>query len=409
MAKGELETIDEDDIDTTKSASATVKKVERDEYLMELNKALEALSQDMHQQSSYLNTNNISKYSPKFKYILDKILQLHGNALVYSQFRKVEGLGVLGLVLKANGFAEFKLKKLSTGEWDIDIDKEDMNKPKFAMFTGNNEESKIILKIFNSDFETLPENIKRKLDSLRALDEKTNLHGSLIKVIMITQSGAEGISLKNVRQVHIIEPYWNHVRMDQVVGRAVRTCSHVALPPNERHVDVFTYYTTISPGQLDKSFTLRTKDKGFTTDEYIYNIAKRKASIIESILELMKKAALDCGINSKKHKNVKCFSFPTNMNIDELVYNHNITDDPLDYQYETDIVQVNWDGKVIKTKLGNFLVKTSNNAVYDFDLYVDSGKLLKIGELKEVNGKMSIVKSQAVSKPVKNVVRRNKN
>lgn len=411
MTKGELDTIDEEDVEgqsKSATASSVTKKVERDEYILELNKALDALSHDMYQKQSYLNADNITKYSPKFKYILDKILDLHGNALVYSQFRKVEGLGVLGLVLKANGFAEFKLKKLSSGEWDIDIDKADLNKPKFAMFTGNNDESKIILKIFNSDFETLPDNIKRKLDSLKSLEEDTNLHGSLIKVIMITQSGAEGISLKNVRQVHIIEPYWNHVRMDQVVGRAVRTCSHVALPPNERHVDVFTYYTTLSPQQLDKSFTLRTKDKGLSTDEYIYNIAKRKASIIESILELIKKAALDCGINAKKHKNVKCFSFPTNMNTNELVFNHNITDDPLDYQYETDIVQVNWDGKVIKTKLGNFLVKTSNNNVYDYDLYVDSGKLLKIGQLKEVNGKMAIVKSQPTSTPSKNINRRNK-
>jgi superfamily II DNA or RNA helicase len=409
LAKGELETIDEDDVDKSASVSASAtKKVERDEYLTELNKALDALSEDMYQQQSYLNANNISKYSPKFKYILDKVQDLHGNALVYSQFRKVEGLGVLGLVLQANGFAEFKLKKLSTGEWDIDIDKEDMKKPKFAMFTGNNDESKIILKIFNSDFETLPDNIKRKLPLLKSLNEDTNLHGSLIKVIMITQSGAEGISLKNVRQVHIIEPYWNHVRMDQVVGRAVRTCSHVALPPKERHVEVFTYYTTLSPQHLDKSFTLRTKDKGLTTDEYIYNIAKRKASIIESILALMKKAAVDCGINAKKHKNVECFTFPTNMNTNDLVFNHNITDDPLDYQYETDIVKVDWEGKVIKTKLGNFLVNTTNNNVYDYDLYIDSGKLLKVGELKEVNGKMAITKPQPSLKTVKYVAKRNK-
>lgn len=409
LAKGELETIDEDDVDKSASVSASAtKKVERDEYLIELNKALDALSEDMHQKQSYLNTNNISKYSPKFKYILDKVQDLHGNALVYSQFRKVEGLGVLGLVLRANGFTEFKLKKLSTGEWDIDIKKEDMDKPKFAMFTGNNDESKIILKIFNSDFETIPDNIKRKLPLLKSFDEDTNLHGSLIKVIMITQSGAEGISLKNVRQVHIIEPYWNHVRMDQVVGRAVRTCSHVALPPKERHVEVFTYYTTLSPQHLDKSFTLRTKDKGLTTDEYIYNIAKRKASIIESILDLMKKAAVDCGINAKKHKNVQCFTFPTNMNKEDLVFNQNITDDPLDYQYETDIVKVDWEGKVIKTKLGNFLVNTTNNNVFDYDLYVDSGKLLKVGELKEVNGKMVIVKPQTSSKGNKYVTKRNK-
>ena len=38
-----------------------------------------------------------------------------------------------------------------------------------------------------------------------------NLRGSIVKIIMITQSGSEGISLKNVRQVHITEPYWNKI------------------------------------------------------------------------------------------------------------------------------------------------------------------------------------------------------
>jgi hypothetical protein len=263
------------------------------------------------------------------------------------------------------------------------------------MFTGNNEESKILLKIFNSDFDTVPENIKTKLPLLMTTDDKkiNNLRGSLIKVIMITQSGAEGISLKNVKQVHIIEPYWNHVRMDQVIGRAVRTCSHINLPAKERHVDVYTYYTVFTKELLDKSFTLRTKDKGLTTDEYIYTIAKRKAAIIENIMDLMKRSSVDCGVNSKKHKNMKCFSFPVNMDQREIVHNHNIRDDMLDYQYESDIIDNTWKGKVIKTKIGSFLINEQTNRVYDYDLYVDSGKLLELGVLHEQNGKMIIKKS----------------
>lgn len=372
---------------------------EKDEYVRELNKALEALSENMYDKSSYLNENNISKYSPKFKAIWDKIKMLNGNALVYSQFRKVEGLGILGLVMKANGYAEFKVKKNSSGEWDIDIPKEDYNKPKFAMFTGNNDESKILLKIFNSDFDTLPENIKNKLPELTSKTEKTlnNLHGSLIKVIMITQSGAEGISLKNVRQVHIVEPYWNNVRTNQVIGRAVRTCSHVQLPPNERNVEVFTYYTTFTPELLEKSFTLKTKDKGYTTDEYIYNIAKRKSTIIDSILDLLRKASVDCGINAKKHKNMKCFSFPANMDESTIIHNNNIRDDMLDYQYETDIVDNEWKGQLLKTKKGNFIVNLETNYVYDYDHYVDSKKLVIIGQLKKEDGKYIITK--VIEKP----------
>jgi superfamily II DNA or RNA helicase len=410
FSKAEVD-ITEDDADqfddmasasaSSKTASKSKRASDKDEYLAALNEALAQLSVNMHQKSSYLNENNIGKYSPKFKAIYDKVKTLKGNALVYSQFKKVEGLGVLGLVLKANGYSEFKVKKTAAGDWDIDIPKEDYHKPKFTMFTGNNEESKILLKIFNSNFDTLPETIKVKLPLLMAKstdDSKTpsNLHGGLIKVIMITQSGAEGISLKNVRQVHIVEPYWNHVRMDQVVGRAVRTCSHVALPPHERNVEVFTYYTVFTPELLEKSFTLRTKDKGLTTDEYIYTIAKRKATIISSIMDLMKRSSVDCGVNAKKHKNMKCFNFPTNMDDSAIVFNNNIRDDMLDYQYEEDIVDVEWKGKLLKTQLGNFIVNEETNIIYDYDLYVDSGKLVKLGLLKQEKGKYQIVKLSAV-------------
>lgn len=383
------------------SQSASKKSVEKDEYLRELNKALDALSENMYSKKSYLNEANIGKYSPKFKAIWDRIKPLNGNALIYSQFRKVEGLGIFGLVMKANGYAEFKVKKTSTGDWDIDIPKEDYNKPKFAMFTGNNDDSKMLLRIFNSDFDTLPENIRDKLPLLQSKTEKNvnNLHGSLIKVIMITQSGAEGISLKNVRQVHIVEPYWNNVRMSQVIGRAVRTCSHVQLPPSERNVEVFTYYTTFTPELLNKSFTLKTKDKGVTTDEYIFNIAKRKTSIIDSILDLMKRASVDCGVNAKKHKAMSCFSFPSNMDRDTIVHNNNIRDDMLDYQYETDIVDTEWKGQLLKTKKGNFIINPDTQFVYDYDHYIDSKKLVVIGQLKKEDGKYTIVKVQPVQAP----------
>jgi hypothetical protein len=100
---------------------------------------------------------------------------------------------------------------------------------------------------------------------------------------MITQSGSEGISLKNVRQVHILEPFWNHIRIDQVIGRAVRTCSHVALKPKERNVEVFIYYVMFTNEQINESFTIRVKDKSMTSDQYLYDIAKRKKSIVDSM------------------------------------------------------------------------------------------------------------------------------
>ena len=79
---------------------------------------------------------------------------------------------------------------------------------------------------------------------------------------MITSSGAEGISLKNTRYVHIMEPYWHPVRTEQVIGRARRICSHHELPKNLQNVKVYIYLATFSKEQLksDKSIELRLKD-----------------------------------------------------------------------------------------------------------------------------------------------------
>ena len=77
---------------------------------------------------------------------------------------------------------------------------------------------------------------------------------------MITSSGAEGINLKNTRYVHIIEPYWHPVRVEQVIGRARRICSHQDLPLSERNVKVFIYLMTFTQTQLDDEASVKLFD-----------------------------------------------------------------------------------------------------------------------------------------------------
>jgi SNF2 family DNA or RNA helicase len=83
---------------------------------------------------------------------------------------------------------------------------------------------------------------------------------------MISPAGAEGINLRNVRQVHIMEPYWNEVRIEQVIGRAIRQCIHKDLPMEERNVDVFRY-------------KMIRKSKKETSDEKLWKIFQEKRII----------------------------------------------------------------------------------------------------------------------------------
>jgi hypothetical protein len=175
----------------------------------------------------YGEGGKLNEYSPKFLKMFQNISspENKGLHLVYSQFRSLEGIGMFSLVLNANGFAQFKIKKDKDGEgWFVDIAPEDQDKPTYALYTGTEdaEEKEIVRNIFNSDFSSTPENIKGYLERRQKTKSLSNMYGEMIKVFMITASGSEGINLRNVRFVHIMEPYWNGVRVEQVIGRAQR-------------------------------------------------------------------------------------------------------------------------------------------------------------------------------------------
>ena len=51
----------------------------------------------------------------------------------------------------------------------------------------------------------------------------------------------EGLSFNNVREIHLIEPWFHFNRVDQVIGRGIRNCSHQNLPITDKNVSVFMY------------------------------------------------------------------------------------------------------------------------------------------------------------------------
>jgi hypothetical protein len=162
---------------------------------------------------------------------------------------------------------------------------------------------------------------------------------------MTTRTGAEGISLYNVRQVHIMEPYWQPVLIDQVIGRARRMGSHKMLKPDEQNVEVFVYMSCFSPEQ-SKAMTISTikkdvakhhdglnkKGKMITSDEFLYILSERKKKIINEFNILIMGSAFDCSLNYedniKKQKGIICSDYNTK-NRDEFLYTPN-TEDTID-------------------------------------------------------------------------------
>lgn len=200
-----------------------------------------------------LKTGALGRLSCKFAELVPRLGRCPGPALVYSQFRTVEGLGALAAALRANGWTEFGKGPKKSG-------------PVFAVHDGDEA-------------------------TLDAFNAPANARGGVIRALLITQSGAEGISLKAVREVHLMEPYWNEGRVHQVVGRAVRPDSHAALPAADRTVRAFLYLATLPEEVVKREPALRRHDGGLSTDEAVHALAHAKARAVDSVLEVLRAAS----------------------------------------------------------------------------------------------------------------------
>lgn len=271
----------------------------------------------------------LATYSHKFKAIYDRIIESPGSSLVYSNFKTVEGIDTLALALEVNDFAPISL----AGSDDNPVLSEETiesfttrpEQPRYIVYSGSQSlrQRQTLINIFNMRLDKLPKAISDHLVQFEEeLDEATglpkrNLRGDVCKVFMITGAGAEGLSLKNVRTVHITEPYWNKVRTDQVKGRAIRICSHSELPydpdpeKNERTVEIFTYISVFDKQMLSNQVvdkTLVMQDKSRTTDEYIQDLANRKEKVSSAFLLAMKQGAIDCQLNYSENEKFKCYA-----------------------------------------------------------------------------------------------------
>ena len=242
----------------------------------------------------HVNKEALQTFSPKLAQMLENIEDhkeeesLH---LVYSE----TSCEIIREILKQNGYDEFLLQKTGGEMWDLleDKNEDEKQKPKFVFFSGikDTNEKKIVRNIYNSNWSEVTSNIRDKLEKMA----KNNHHGKIIKVFLINADDAEGISLKNTRFVHLVQPCRNNSRVDQVIGRARRLCSHRDLPTEEQTVKAFMYMST-------------TSIENKSIDEILFENANKKDNEIQKILRVLKETAIDCGIY-KDNEDIVCYNF----------------------------------------------------------------------------------------------------
>ena len=230
---------------------------------------------------------NIHKYSCKIDTIMNNIFSpngfCEGIVLIYSQYINA-GIIPLSLSLEERGITRYgdmnkNLFKTKPCE-DIDsitglplrsMEKKDEFQPAtYIIISGDIRLSK------NNEQE------------LKECTRSQNVNGKNIKVILITRTGSEGIDFKNIRQVHILDPWYNMNRNEQIIGRAVRNFSHRDLEFEKRNVMIFLHSTLLND----------TDDE--TSDMYMYRISELKAIIMGRVSRVMKENAIDCNINSQQ-------------------------------------------------------------------------------------------------------------
>ena len=370
-------------------------------YQKRIVKSLKELSKkDKYGNYTYLNNESLSMYSPKFVELVNNIQHPDnkGKHLIYSQFRTIEGIGIIRLILMANGYAEFKVKKNnSSGKWSIVQNIGDEEKPKFVLYTGTetSEEKELIRNIYNNNWNVIPDEITTQLQKV----SKNNLYGEIIKIFMITASGAEGISLKDTRFVHIMEPYWHMVRPNQVIGRARRICSHEDLPKSLRTVKVYMYLSILSEEQKtsDKHIELRIRDVSkidgvtpITTDESLFETASLKEYINNQVLDAVKSSSFDCNLYATKRNDEKviCYNFG-NIKSNDFSSHPNIS---IDKSFkELNVKTITWVAQKVTYRRKDYALNKVTNEIYDLESYNNAvegtGELIKMGRLDYTNNK----------------------
>ena len=207
-----------------------------------------------------LSPEHLPKYSAKFVRIIKAIDDGEGLVFVFSNSATL-GAQLFAMALEEHGYTPYQSKRLLAD----------------SSYQGQSKGSYILLTTVSPQ----DINITSLIDKAK---DVRNKDGKVIKVIISSPVVAEGVNFRYVRQVHVIDPWWNMSRIEQVIGRGLRTCSHQLLPFDKQNCTVYLH-------------TVQTGDNIECYDEYTYRIrVEPKAIKIAKVRKILAESAMDCPI-----------------------------------------------------------------------------------------------------------------
>jgi hypothetical protein len=203
-----------------------------------------------------LEMKNLKEASSKIYSIIEILEKTEGTVIIYSKFL-YSGLIPVAIALEHLGYSKYNNNNILS-----ESVKRKENK-KYIMLT--------------ADEKLSPNNV----EELRAFNDTSNKDGSKIKIALINEIASEGVSFKNIRQLHILEPWYNMKKTDQIIGRGVRYKSHELLEKEKQNIGVYLHVNT-------------TKSEIESVDYRRYRVALRKLEKIAQIEKIMQENAIDC-------------------------------------------------------------------------------------------------------------------
>jgi hypothetical protein len=211
---------------------------------------------------------HLGLYSGKFLNIINLIKKSKGIVVVYSRF-KWAGVIPLAIALEHLGFSrEGTTNLLAEPNVSEKVEYEGIKTPKYCILSSTDPEV-----MGNTTIDNL----------MSKINNPGNINGELVKVILMTPVAGEGLNFFNIRELHVTDPWYHFNKVDQIIGRGIRNCSHKNLPVQQRNVTVFLHASIVD---LNRE----------TIDISAYRIATRKLYQSFIIDEIIKNNAIDCSL-----------------------------------------------------------------------------------------------------------------
>lgn len=322
--------------DDGKGAFVKVFKTYKDLKTGKMNKAMyfkyqkhAILNRGSLQEKPFLDIDMVESFSSKLSYLLKNIRKSKGIIYIYSRWIN-PGVIPIALALEQNGYQRYTFPG-ETPLLDYSPNPkgaggkrrgicylcgEDISNPihnnKSKKFDHQFGLAKYILLTGTQDISNIDPN-----DAADVVNKASNKYGKDIKIIIGTRVSGEGIDFSRIRQVYIMEPWFNYSRIEQVEGRAIRNCSHIDLPKEERNVEIF-HLTSIFPDKKEQN-----KE---TIDLKNYRISENKYIKIKNVEDILRKSAVDCALNKNGNYNVVKDTIPVKTALGDS-FNFNMSKD----------------------------------------------------------------------------------